>query len=92
MRPPQTDAYQAKLEKLAKALNEEVPDAKYDNKNLVQLIVSIANFQEDALGRKVRGFSTISSRRSRQVQHSNPTRCVLPCCRPCRPASCGSCP
>jgi hypothetical protein len=49
----QNDEYYAKLQPLVAALGKEVPEAKYDAKGLVVMLVQILHFQEAALGRDV---------------------------------------
>lgn len=49
----QNDDYFKQLEPLVAALKETVPDAKYDGKALVFLLVQLLNFQDQALGREV---------------------------------------
>lgn len=50
----QNDDYFKQLDPLVAALKEEVPDAKYDGKALVFMLVHLLHFQEAALGKDVR--------------------------------------
>jgi hypothetical protein len=52
----QNEEYYGKLQPLVAALGKEVPDAKYDAKSLVVMLVQILHFQEAALGRDVSVF------------------------------------
>eukprot|EP00878_Enallax_costatus_P033747 GHUV01037300.1.p1 GENE.GHUV01037300.1~~GHUV01037300.1.p1 ORF type:complete len:195 (+),score=40.87 GHUV01037300.1:480-1064(+) len=47
----QNDEYYGKLQPLVAALAEEVPDAKYDAKQLAVMLIQILHFQEAALGK-----------------------------------------
>jgi hypothetical protein len=49
----QNEEYYGKLQPLVAALAKEVPEAKYDAKGLVVMLVQILHFQEAALGRDV---------------------------------------
>lgn len=53
----QNDDYFKQLEPLVAALKEQVPEAKYDGKALVFLLVQLLHFQEGALGKEVSGTS-----------------------------------
>lgn len=49
----QNEEFYTKLQPLVTALNEEIPDAKYDAKQLAIMLVQILHFQEAALGKDV---------------------------------------
>jgi hypothetical protein len=51
--PLQNDGYYGMLDKVLKQLNDEVPDAKYDKKTLAQLLWTMQQFMEDAMGKTV---------------------------------------
>lgn len=55
---PQNDEYFKQLDPLVAALKEQVPEAKYDCKALVFLLVQLLHFQEGALGKEVSGASS----------------------------------
>jgi hypothetical protein len=46
----QADWYYKKLEAVLRQLQQDIPDAKYDQKSLAQLIAHLEQFMEDALG------------------------------------------
>jgi hypothetical protein len=52
----QNDDYFKQLEPLVAALRDAVPEAKYDAKQLVFLLVQLLHFQEAALGKEVSCF------------------------------------
>lgn len=46
----QADAYLQKLDPVIQRLQEDIPQAKYERRNLGHLVAQLLQFQEDALG------------------------------------------